>query len=539
MSRQLDASAAYAEKHGLDLDQSLQDHGVSAFKGAHRGPGTALGRFLDLVGQGVIQPGSYLLIDSFDRLSREEIMPAMGLLTSIIAAGITVVTLADNRDFHAKSNMMDMMWATMQMARANAESEEKGRKVRDARKRERQRARDELRPSTSNGPHWLQLVIAPDGRPVWEERADRVAVIRRIFDLKEYGLGYAKIARQMNDEHVPTPRGRGGWSEATVSDLVNSRAVLGAYQPWRRDEANIRVKEGGEVAGFYPQIISDEQFYRIQAAITNRRNPDARPGQKEFRNLLVGLVTCEVCGGTVGYLRSTFPRRPHWKASGVLRCNARNSGRCDNQLRLPYDRLEAELWPMISRLPGYSKRAQVDLNRLGGAQTKRAVLAEKIERLIDDLELGASVKRRIAEREAELRALDTEISRLEEQARIAGGALGAADLRQRIETLQADYDGADDEKRYRIRAKLNAMLAASVRPMTMTRARLRVEVSGEVAVQLVSPRERVIAREPSPFQRSELIEWHVVSDGAPGKDESRDRPEDSFSPTSSSSWSSE
>jgi DNA invertase Pin-like site-specific DNA recombinase len=526
----LAASEAYAARKGLELDNSLKDEGVSAYSGAHRKPGTKLSYFLERIEQGDVVPGSYLLVDSFDRLTRQEIMEAIGLLTRITTAGVTVVTLNDEREYHAKSDLMDVMLAVMHMSRAYEESAEKGRKVREARGRERQLAREERRPFTSNGPHWLSLTPDVNGDPIWTPLPERVAIVRRIFDLKEDGLGYAKIARLMNEEHAPTPRGRGGWSESTVSELINSRAVFGAYQPWRKDDTKGRVRDGDEIPDFYPAIISEEQFYSIQASISNRRNPDARPGQKEFRNILIGIVSCEVCRGTVGYLRSTFPRKPNWRSGGVLRCNAVNAGRCDNRLRLPYDKLEAELWPLISRLPGYSKSSLADSAKLDAAREKKSALEARVEQLIDGLEQGHDVGSRLRQRQAELQLLTMEISHLQERERMAGGSLGVSEIRRRMQVLQADYEGAGDEQRYRIRAKLNSILAASVRPMMMTRTRLRVEIQADIAVQVVSVRGAVGSKEPWPFRPSSLIEWHLVTH-APEKSAGRERPEDEYSPT--------
>src|SRR3954451_17791261 len=94
--RQLEASQAFALAHILDLDDSLRDLGVSAFRGKNKSEG-ALKRFLDLVHDGKIARGSYLLVESLDRLSREQVMSALKLFLSIIDAGITIVTLADGQ----------------------------------------------------------------------------------------------------------------------------------------------------------------------------------------------------------------------------------------------------------------------------------------------------------------------------------------------------------------------------------------------------------------------------------------------------------
>ncbi|HXQ45394.1 MAG TPA: recombinase family protein, partial [Caulobacteraceae bacterium] len=72
LRRQLSAAFAYAEAHNLDLDTTLRDLGVSAFTGDNRMKG-ALKLFKDRVARGEVERGSYLLIDSFDRLSRETV----------------------------------------------------------------------------------------------------------------------------------------------------------------------------------------------------------------------------------------------------------------------------------------------------------------------------------------------------------------------------------------------------------------------------------------------------------------------------------
>ena len=70
--RQTEAAQAYATKHGLELDDSLtlRDKGISAYQGRNATDGR-LSAFLSAVETGRVRPGSYLLVESLDRLSRE------------------------------------------------------------------------------------------------------------------------------------------------------------------------------------------------------------------------------------------------------------------------------------------------------------------------------------------------------------------------------------------------------------------------------------------------------------------------------------
>src|SRR5688500_10462942 len=76
--RQLDKARAWAEKHGNEFDDSLRiaDRGRSAYKGDHRKKG-ALGEFLERVRTGEVTPGSILVVEDIDRLSREGVVAAL------------------------------------------------------------------------------------------------------------------------------------------------------------------------------------------------------------------------------------------------------------------------------------------------------------------------------------------------------------------------------------------------------------------------------------------------------------------------------
>ena len=94
--RQTAAAAAWCKRHPnvrLDLDKRMEDRGYSASDGSHIEKG-ALGQFLAAVAAGDITPGSILIVENLDRLSREDPWDAIPMLCKLVNAGITVVTLA-------------------------------------------------------------------------------------------------------------------------------------------------------------------------------------------------------------------------------------------------------------------------------------------------------------------------------------------------------------------------------------------------------------------------------------------------------------
>ena len=131
LRRQLAASEAYAATNGLDLvaDNRLQDIGVSAFKGANVADG-ALGIFLNAVKAGKVPRGSFLLVESLDRLSRQPVSKSLTLFLSIINAGVNIVTLTDNRIYtEGQSELQDLLISLVVMSRAHDESQTKSRRI--------------------------------------------------------------------------------------------------------------------------------------------------------------------------------------------------------------------------------------------------------------------------------------------------------------------------------------------------------------------------------------------------------------------------
>jgi DNA invertase Pin-like site-specific DNA recombinase len=173
LKRQMEKAEAYADEHDLDLDTSLsfKDLGVSAYTGKNVQTG-ALGYFLRAVEDGLIPAGSFLLVESLDRISRENILRAQAVFISIVDAGVTLVTLTDGRRFSKASinaNPTDLIISIVSLMRAHEESATKALRLRSAWAGKRSRAA--IVPMTARGPAWLKLrnnqweVVEESGRP--------------------------------------------------------------------------------------------------------------------------------------------------------------------------------------------------------------------------------------------------------------------------------------------------------------------------------------------------------------------------------------
>lgn len=460
LRRQLAAAYAYAEAHGHDLDISIQDRGVSAFTGANRAKG-ALRSFLDRVETGEIEQGSYLLIDSMDRLSRETVTEATYQLLGIALAGVNVVTLNDGRVFDRHADMADMMFALMEIDRSHKESAEKGRKVAQAHAESKRRAREEGRVWHRSGPTWLAF---NDTTRRFDPIPEKVAVVRQIFDLIEGGLGTTAIAIRLNAHKVPTPRnGTGGWHHSAVLEIAKNRAVIGEYQPKLAkggNRASRRPADGEAIERYYGEpVVPVDQFHRVQAIIKGRSPQRGRGANaREFNNLLIGLCVCNACGGTVGM--HVGARHPKWKRTSVLRCGNAGRGLCPSNRRFPYEPLERAILQHVREFVPPSERRPNDLSsKLAAAEAQKAEIEVKVEHLLALLEDGDDrLMSRYKQRLSELAVIDAQIGALKAECEERGAAIPFANRQQALVRLAAKLATAEGNELYDLRAAISAGL---------------------------------------------------------------------------------
>ncbi|MCD2183657.1 recombinase family protein [Rhizobium sp. GN54] len=323
LRRQTEASAKYAEAHGLELiqDFKLEDIGVSAFHGRNVAQG-ALGKFLALAEDGSVPKGSYLLVESLDRISRQNPQAATTLFLQILQTGINIVTLTDGHVYRAgSSDFTDIIVSVVIMSRAYEESRTKSVRVGAA--WEAKRRNLQAKKLTRVAPIWLKL---NDNRTEFELVSGRVDLIKKIFNEADAGKGSFQIARGLNLAGVPTFSTSKGWHESYISKVLTNRAVLGEFQPHKYVDGR-RTPFGAPVPDYFPAIVTREQFERIQAGRAVRRTKGSGRKGANFTNLFSGVAACGYCLGRMRVVdKGSGP-----KGGVYLRCeNARRGVQCSS-----------------------------------------------------------------------------------------------------------------------------------------------------------------------------------------------------------------
>jgi DNA invertase Pin-like site-specific DNA recombinase len=287
-------SAWLKRNQDVQLDESLKvDDGVSAHFGKHRdNPDRyALAYFLDLVKRDRVPRGSFLLLESLDRLTREHIRPAMTLLFELIEKGIRVVQLTPVEvTYDEDTDPLQLMIAMVELSRAHSESKVKGERIGAAWGEKKRRARDQGEPPTGKCPAWLRV---EDGQYVVIE--DRAAMVRRIFRMARDGIGQGSITKKLNAEKVPSIGDQPHWVRAYVAKLLRDPRVIGVYQPMTYRGGKKR-PDGDPVPNHYPAIVDETLYYAARAATTARRKKEGRPSNGA-PNLFKGLMIDCLTGG--------------------------------------------------------------------------------------------------------------------------------------------------------------------------------------------------------------------------------------------------
>lgn len=428
LRRQMQQTREYCLRNNLQLDENLtmKDLGLSAYHGIHKSKG-ALSAFLKMVEERKIDKGSVLIVESLDRLSREEISEALTQFMNILNAGIKIVTLIDQQEFTNESinkNPFQLMLSIAEMQRANSESEIKSHRLKASWENKRKQAAEAKQPMTKIAPSWLEL--NNENKFVLNKEACKA--IELIFQKRLAGKGAERIAKELNQlPDIWKPKSC-AWRKSYVTKIIENRAVIGELALYKK-QAGKRIPTGEVVKNYYPAAVDVDLFNAVQNVNQNNRkvnggNLGGKIGAN--RNLFTHLVKCSLCGSPMQFVdKGKGPKGGQYL-------------HCDN-----------------------SRRARKDV-----CQARPVRYAEVVELIFDDLQNidFSDLLSGESETKEQIKALDISIASKEEQLR--QNAAEQANLRQIIKRtsdieLQLEYEAdlKDSKAEYKqLEQELNVAL---------------------------------------------------------------------------------
>ncbi len=253
------------------------------------------------------------------------------------------------------------------------------------REQSRQRTRDALHRKASRGHvaggitygYRNREITRPgaDGRPVRDHvvreiHPEQADVIRRIFTMAADGLGFSRIAKRLNAEAVPCPRGPRGWAtsgvrEMLLRDLYRGRVVWGKTR-WA-DKGGTKVKvdvpanewlvrEAPEL-----RIVPEAMWRAAHARLDGSRDAYRRATHGYFagmartidrgaaRYLFSGLLSCSVCGGVMHGTNRTGTRARPRRYYVCATHRERGETLCHNWMAAPVEALHESILGALQR----------------------------------------------------------------------------------------------------------------------------------------------------------------------------------------------
>ena len=412
LRRQTEAAQAYAAAHGLEFDEELHyhDHGISAFRGRNAEAG-ALGQFLEAVRTGTVAQGSYLIVESLDRVSRQTARRASRTMDEIVEAGVNLVDLSDGgRVYNTETLDQDptaMIMMVLRFMRAHEESALKSRRLSETYANKRAQLESgavPTRPFTRMLPGWV----------LWDEEAkryavdpERAAIVKEIFAKADEGWGQHRIARWLNDRGIPTwghQKSKGErWHRSYIKKLLTSLAVVGTFVPHLalKDASGKRVRKPlHPIEDLWPTVVDREVFERVSAR-TKATAARGRNAERPPASIFAGVLKCPCCGGSVirvpkGDYTYLVCSKAHAHANGC-KCPA-----------VRYEDVEEALRRNIKQIYKHAPRGRntADIDReLEELDERASLLADDGRALADELiqHPGTFVRQRLIEKEAELK----------------------------------------------------------------------------------------------------------------------------------------
>ncbi|MCS6265218.1 MAG: recombinase family protein [Nitrospira sp.] len=345
VARQIEHAKAYALKKGWTVPEELifVDDGISGAEFVKR-PG-----FIRLMNALKPRPLFQVLIMSEEsRLGRESIETSYAL-KQIMDAGVRVFFYLEDRE-RTLDNAMDKVMLSL----ANFASEME-------RERAKQRTADAMLRKAKAGHVTGGKTYGYDNREVLSAEGHRLhvlrivnqteaAILRQIFDMYAGGLGITRIAKRLNEEHIPAPRqSPRGWAPSAVREILHrelyqGQIVYGQLEKVIRGGTKRRrqreEKDWVRVEAPDLRIIEPDIWESVQARLAKSKGK----GRSAFRDqdskyLLTGMARCAHCGGPMTIVGQDYHRRKG-RFYGCSYYKTRGSSICKNSLLVEQEYLD-------------------------------------------------------------------------------------------------------------------------------------------------------------------------------------------------------
>ncbi|SIQ91496.1 recombinase family protein [Aquipseudomonas alcaligenes] len=269
--RQREAVLKWIDNHPEYVLSSLvfEDLGKSGFSIENNKKATGLIKINEAIKAGLIKSGDVILIEAFDRATRQQSVDALSLINPILKAGVNITTLDDNITYTKESlNGGHAFLLIAKIQAAHGYSKILSERVKESYKKREIDAK-EGRTIKRHTPVWLTT----QGEVI-EHIANE---IRGVFDMYIAGAGKMSIAAKVREcgvEELSTCAG------PTITNWLSNPTVIGYWN---------------DIPNVYPAIIPLEKYHLVQRMVKER----AKKKYRTSPNPLSGIIKCHHCGSSM------------------------------------------------------------------------------------------------------------------------------------------------------------------------------------------------------------------------------------------------
>lgn len=481
--RQLAECQKWCAKHNLALsDDSFRDEGVSGFTGDNLDENGQLRRFMQLVDNGKILRGSYLIVESLDRLSRQNVWSALQLFMDVIRKGIKIVTLVNERTYSDTSSEHDLLLSIFELSRAHDESRHKSVRAKDVWKAKLKNARQVGTPVGKQIPKWLEL---RDG--AFAINAERAEIVKHIFDYCIEGRGAVWVAKFLNQQGTRAFRHNGTWSTSSVLEILKNRRVLGEWEP----------ADGlGTIDHYYPQIIEQDIWNRAQVAMDLRRRTKTTKQTSTFQ-VWQGIAKCAFCRSPM-HLNVKNKYR-------YLACSNRRKGLCSakpirsDETDLVFAELMAQVGS-ISLVHTNSASLLAEVDKVKGELLTQQSILQRHTDAAQSLTTSTSIYKLIQVSESTIEALNSRVIALENELMLE--TINEEDKSWFVQRLELDTFAG--------RSKANGYLRRQSVEVSVRSGTYLVSRAGTLILVLNYSKDRILITPLDEAQARRLISYGTI-----------------------------
>jgi site-specific DNA recombinase len=287
---QLRACREWAEKHGYTVAKEYLDEGYSAFRKLEKREALK-----ELLTEAVSKQRAFqlVIVHKLDRLFRNTLESST---TRAILKREKVRLISVTEPMVGSDAPEDFFMEHLLVGMAEFYSRNLSREIMKGLKQRALQGHLVFRPpfgfkreviERQNG-HKRTRIIS---RAVIDEK--NAAIVKHIFELFDHGNGYKKIIATLNHEGHRTEQGL-KFRVYHISKILRNRAYIGILEYNLRQDRGHR--EPFNIPGFYPQIIEETLFNRVQEKLTETAKLWHNSYAHKTEYLLSRLVVCDTCG---------------------------------------------------------------------------------------------------------------------------------------------------------------------------------------------------------------------------------------------------